>query len=177
MTQNLFKKDWHYGCLAVFLLIGYIAFMLFIFPKEWALTSQVDKFVEAVSNMVPMLRHYRHAKEYDKFFGVFYAGFWMLSPIWLFLGWMISYCYFLTTKGYERLQNLSALKMTLSVFFTHALLIFFWASPIYENTSRLQSMSIAQELFEIFKSWGTIAGFILLSGAAVRLPLIWFKAR
>ncbi|NWB95567.1 hypothetical protein HX870_03620 [Pseudomonas gingeri] len=73
------------------------------FPHEWAESANSLAFVNAVAAGVPVLRGLiNHAPPYTPYWGMFYATFWCLAPLFLVAGAM--YTFFYADEYYERIK-------------------------------------------------------------------------
>ena len=83
----LYKKESHYLATVTAMTGIYVFFMHYVFNVAWADSSRWLQIINAGQHAIPALRrlHDHAVAIYTNYWGAFYTGFWMMSPIhWLF---------------------------------------------------------------------------------------------
>ena len=74
-----------------------------------------------------MIRYLQETPIYSNYWGVFYALFWVIAPIFLILGFVSSF--FLSEKGLDALREKTWLKLVIAFFFLMAITLFGFTVP------------------------------------------------
>ena len=88
MRTKVLKGPEHYLYLAFLTSLAYVFFMKFIFQEVWGYSPFATELVEGMSSIVPMIRYLKKWHEYRAYWGIFYSIFWIISPIFLALGFL-----------------------------------------------------------------------------------------
>lgn len=120
MKQALFRKQSHYLWALVLLVAAYVLFMKYVFPPAWADSPQAVAFVREVASLVPAVNNivishhaspnssfgerfvsnfFANMPPYTNYWGMFYATFWVMAPIFWVMGFIGSF--FLSEYRYE----------------------------------------------------------------------------
>ena len=63
-------------------------FMVYLLPKGFPNGNSSIDFVNKLSSILPVLERIREGGGYDNYWGLFYAVFWLISPIYWILGFV-----------------------------------------------------------------------------------------
>ncbi|MBV6754794.1 hypothetical protein KV580_31225 [Pseudomonas chlororaphis] len=87
MKSTFLKKQSHFLWLTFGLVLCHGVYMAFFFPHEWAETTNAETFINDVAFVVPVLYGLKnHTPPYTPYWGMFYATFWCLAPIFFAAG-------------------------------------------------------------------------------------------
>ena len=158
---RLFKKESHYMWTLVVLVCLHVLYMTYLFPRSCADTPLTLALIDKVAEFVPALRNLQqHVPTYTNYWGVFYAVFWVMAPIYWGLGFVGSF--FLSPYRYEKL----VLKTSLKRVFIMLLIALMCAT--YEFIYPILSAGIYPDqmsnfLLKLIFSWFFSAGMIYYS--------------
>jgi len=65
-----------------------VLFMVYLLPKGFPNGNSSIDFVNKLSSILPVLERIREGGGYDNYWGLFYAVFWLISPIYWILGFV-----------------------------------------------------------------------------------------
>jgi len=86
--------------------LAHVFGMTYLIPRGWLKTQQIALFVNFVASIIPALKALMlHSILYTPYWGLFYASFWCLTPIFVFLG-LIGTFYF-PDKNLINIKNTS----------------------------------------------------------------------
>ncbi|WP_148264844.1 hypothetical protein [Collimonas fungivorans] len=163
MKNTLFKKESHYGWTACAIIVFYVLFMSYVFPKAWADTPFALSFINTMASIVPALSNLiGHSPPYNNFWGVFYAGFWGISPIFFILGFFSAF--FLTEKKYKNMvmaSQVSFLGMCVVFLFVF---VFVWVFPFLGGFLSPFISQVSDAIPFRLIAWGMTAGALYLPG-------------
>jgi len=104
MKFSLLKKQSSYLWFTFGLVLCHGIYMTYFFPHEWAESANARTFVDAVAVVVPVLQGLKnHTPPYTPYWGVFYASFWCLVPLFFAAGAMSTFFLF-TKESYEKIK-------------------------------------------------------------------------
>src|SRR5450830_1108315 len=104
MKFSLLKKQSSYLWFTFGLVLCHGIYMTYFFPHEWAESVNARTFVDAVAVVVPVLQGLKnHTPPYTPYWGVFYASFWCLVPLFFAAGAMSTFFLF-TKESYEKIK-------------------------------------------------------------------------
>lgn len=124
--KNILKKPSHYMLATILIESIHVLWMTYLFPREWLVTQQATLFVNSVASVVPALRGLmQFSPRYTQYWGVFYATFWCITPIFVILGALGTF--FFTVNGYQNIRknNIWIYPLGIVVFFIIFLLSIF----------------------------------------------------
>jgi hypothetical protein len=100
VMQKLFRKESHYVWATAFLVSAHVLYMTYLFPRDWADTPAALELIDRMASIVPALKFLQqNVPSYTHYWGVFYATFWIMVPIYFVLGFVGSF--FLTPYRQE----------------------------------------------------------------------------
>lgn len=99
--QRLFKNESHYWWLLFAIVFCFVMVMTYIFPRAWSDSPGALNFIEHAASIVPALRFFQSSSQYTSYWGMVYAVFWVISPIFPALGFASTF--FLDEEKYKRL--------------------------------------------------------------------------
>jgi hypothetical protein len=170
----LFKKESHYLWTATVLLAAYVLFMHCVFDVAWTDSAAWARILNVAQDAVPAIRrlHDDAPSIYTNYWGVFFLGFWVMSPIYWLLGAMGAP--FLSDSRRKRLTEGAPFKRVVSMFSIFIILmIFVYEFPvlngmgIYNETSRFLPI--------LALTWWIVAMLVYYQGQASRV--LWQRLR
>lgn len=103
MISAFLKKQSSYLWLTFGLVLCHGVYMTYFFPHEWAESANAAAFIDAVAAVVPVLHDLKnHTPPYTPYWGMFYATFWCLAPLFFAAGAMTTF--FFPKEYYERIK-------------------------------------------------------------------------
>lgn len=164
MNTKLIRKPENYLWLTCLIVLTYVIFMTFIFPKAWADTSQMRRLTEMMSSVVPMIGNLQKFPNYENYWGVFYAFFWIIALIFPILGFVSTF--FLSESGMIALKQKSGLKFIFVLFFLGAINLFIFTVPDAGSKPWFNEVSkyFLVLLFTCFEISGCLYGLGLFVG-------------
>lgn len=173
VIEGLFRKESHYLWALVVLVFMHVLFMSYLFPLPWAETPLALAFVDQVATLVPSLRRMQqHVPAPIHYWGMFYAIFWVLAPIYWVLGFAGSF--FLSPSRYQNFvvrMRLSQILSVLLIFTGCALFIFEIPMPL----TGIYSDQMSQFLPKLLLFWGACAGVFYLQARGVAALILKFN--
>lgn len=158
VLQNLFRKESHYMWTLAFLVSAHVLYMTYLFPRDWADTPAALALIDRVASIVPALKFLRQeAPSYTHYWGVFYATFWIMVPIYFVLGFIGSF--FLTPYRQEILIVKTSWVRIWAIFFLLLILATVtFAFPMLSFGIFINQMS--EFIPKLILSWFVTAGII-----------------
>lgn len=174
MKVDLYRKEAHYGWTACAIVVIYVLFMSYLFPKDWAETSNSLVFIERMANIIPALNNLmHHSSEYTNFWGMFYAIFWMISPSFFILGFISTF--FLPDAKYKRMI-LASHRLFLAGFWLFVMVfIYIWAFPFLGGIISPFISQISNFIMFRLAAWGVTTGAIYSVGSVFGAFYLRFK--
>lgn len=174
MRGKLFRKPAYYQWITLAIVACLVLFMLYAFPAEWADTPRALHFIDVMSSLVPVIQLFRQHSNYSNFWGMFFSIFWVVSPLFLFLGFL--FAFFQSGERYKYLIAMSGLKMFFLALVWLALNLFVWYLPMAGEGSWRMNQISRNPLFLTW-SWLLVAGVIFGLGALIEMFLIKFFSK
>lgn len=167
----MFRKEFHYDLLAFTIVLCYVLFMTYVFPREWADTSRALSFIDDVAHIIPALNNLKHhAPPYTSYWGMFYAIFWVMAPIFMALGFIS--VFFLSEKKYKKLILMISKKF-LGVFLIFV--VAFLSALLFSFVSNFPNPLLNQMsnyLLLLILAWSTTAGVVYFMG---KMLGVWYR--
>ena len=102
MKKRFLSSELHYVCVVFASTFIVTAVMTYAYPHEWAELPATLAFVDFLADTIPALRNIRqHIPPYTTYWGVFYAVFLSLAPVYILFGYLGSF--FLSESRYQKL--------------------------------------------------------------------------
>ncbi|MBV6754797.1 hypothetical protein KV580_31265 [Pseudomonas chlororaphis] len=103
MKSAFLKIQSSYLWLTFGLVLCHGVYMTYFFPHEWAESPNSLAFVNAVAAVVPVIHGLvSHTPPYTPYWGMFYATFWCLAPLFFAAG--ARYTFFYPNEYYEKIK-------------------------------------------------------------------------
>lgn len=103
MKFGFLKKQSDYLWLMFGLVLGHGLYMTYFFPREWAESINAVAFVDAVAVVVPVIHNLKnHSPSYTPYWGMFYATFWCLTPLFFAAG--MASTFFFAKENYDKMK-------------------------------------------------------------------------
>jgi hypothetical protein len=172
ILQILFRKESHYVLTMGILASVHVLYMTYLFPRSWADTPSALALIDRVASIVPVIENLReHVPPYTNYWGVFYAVFWIMAPIYFALGFVGSF--FLSPYRYQKLvveTSMGRVSAMLALFF--AGVGFEFALPLLSFGAFMNQMS--SFLPKLLSSWFVSAGLLYYLSQTLRVLILKF---
>ncbi len=138
------------------LIVGYLGFMYYVFDRTWADQPWALSVIDFVGLIVPMVRNLKIAPDYSNFWGLTYAGVWLLSPVTFGLGWLtVKKATLDYATAYAKWSAFTRFSLTVVVLCACAYAPFWEVYPDYRDWRQNAMMS---SFFGVIYSGGCIMG-------------------
>ncbi len=152
MPQN----EYQYHKAIIALIFVYFGLMYYGFDREWADQSWALAVIDFVGSIVPLVRNLKIAPDYSNFWGVTYAGAWLLGPFTFYLGWMAAK--HMDPENVARYSKWSKLKLCLVMTFAFFLCIYGFYMQVYPDHRDWRQNAMMGSFFGVVYSGGCVMG-------------------
>ena len=174
---RLFKKESHYMWTLVVLVCLHVLYMTYLFPRSCADTPLTLALIDKVAEFVPALRNLQqHVPTYTNYWGMFYAVFWVMAPIYWGLGFVGSF--FLSPYRYEKLVVQASAQRVWWI------TVIFFVLAAYAINSPMVSYGMSYDIFmnqmsdvlpKLIVSWVAMAGILYSQARGIGALIIKFN--
>lgn len=173
VLQNLFRKESHYMWTLAFLVSAHVLYMKYLFPRDWADTPAALALIDRMASIVPALRVLQQdVLSYTHYWGVFYATFWIMIPIYFVLGF-ISPFYF-SAERYKKVVVKMGVGRTWALLLVAILCVLLaFAFPLLSFGPLVNQMS--DFLPKLILSWFMTAGMFNFLANVIAILILKFK--
>lgn len=154
------------------IIVCYVIFMSYLFPRAWADTDQALSLVDTISAIVPMLRDIQKIPSYNHYWGVFYALFWVIAPILMALGFVTAFL--LKGKRLEAFQDKSWYELSYLFVVSTAFSSFLFIFPDVGTRPWFNEMSSNVAVL-LFTCW-SLSTFHYFLGFSVGIIIVRLKS-
>ena len=171
--RNIFRKESRYGW-TIALLVGiHATYMKYLFPRELANTPLALSIIDLMSCTVPAIHllrfppvhHSYYLAPYTNYWGMYYSSFWLISPIFIFLGFRGAF-YFSPLRYKNLISEIKMWRLIVTSVIFISLGIYVYMMPLLsKNNAIINQMS--DSLFKLYFSWMMVAGCLAGVGQTI----------
>lgn len=164
--MKLFSKESHYIKAPFVLVVAYVTFMHYFFPHEWADAPLAQALVNEVAGLVPALSLLKtYAPVYTPYWGVFYAGFWLMIPFFVVLAFCSTFYW--SAERYEQLKQITFKGLAWRFPFSLALFLVAFLAPMVSGNAFAFPNQISSFFLILLMSWCSTTVFPVLAGFGI----------
>lgn len=193
--ENLFRRKSHYNCFIFGVVSGFVILMSYFFPHEWASAPLALDFSTTMAVVIPAIDELiKTVPEQVDYWRLFYAIFWVMSPVYLILGvlmpilikdddkekpskglWRFIEPSFFTEMKHNKFSRNGFEEFAFGTLLIIGMVVFFTFDSCSNTTVRTILNMTSSFVPRLIISWGCLAYIIYMAGCGISMTVIRYR--